>query len=379
MEGTAEARSPTNVTMERSSFASESLSGPAEIIASLPGVLGFYPHESVIVLGLVDNDRPGCATLGPVLRSDITHAHELGDIIGELPMDRCVAFLAVLVTRIPHSPLAEAAINALFALTTDTGAPLIDACWHVSEIATGTPYSLVFEPGKGSVVAGSFGKEWTCGTVSSVAASPAMKPLITNGVLPELSREDTYSHFEWCPPGDHEEAEEREARQKLAARRGSELTRKINRGDPRARAGALEAGRSLSAFPARQLIGVDADDRSDQLDVSDDDLVALATLLSSSILRDGLINMALADPACAGTAMMSVARTFTGVIRANALCVWAILAIDKGLTSWATAALMTALEEVPSHNLSGLIIDLMRIGQEKSLIHAARDGSVCAW
>lgn len=370
---------PTNVSMETSSFASESLTGPADLIASLPGVLGFYPHESVIVLGLMESDKPGCTTLGPVMRVDITHAQQLCANLHVMPVEGCVALLAVLITRIPESPLADAATSALFHLTDESGAGLIDACWHVSEIATGTPYTLLFGNAEDPIGGGAIPADWCDGTVASVMASPAMKNLLDNGVLPELNREDSYRYFQLRAPRDAAEAEERAALEKLATRRGRELAEKIRRGDAKARAGAAEACRTLITFPSCPLLSEWEDSSLEPGSGEEDDLLGLATLLSRSYLRDRLIVDALAAPYSASTAMIRVAQTFTGVIRANALCVWAILAVDKGLQSWAIAALTTAQEEVPGHSMSALLIDLVRVGQHDSLIRAVREGSIAAW
>ena len=367
-----------NMTLTSKSFsAPENLSGPSDLVASLPGVLGFYPQESLIILGLTEAEAPNCVTLGPVMRADLTHAAQLCDALHRMPVDDCVAFYAVIVSRIPDSELVKAAVASLYDATHDCGCPMISACWHVSEIASGTPYNIVFGPGPSPLTGEPLGAHWVSGTVSSVIASPAMKNLLDNGALPQLSREDTYRYFDPLPSGDEAEEDNRDALAKLATRRGSELLERLSRGDRAAHTAAAEACLVLHSPPPRPLISPWEELSAAELEKllgEEDDRLTLATMLSRSALRDRLIGEALETPLTAAHAVLCAAKLFPGTIRANALSVWAIIALDRGLTSWAVAALCTAQDELPGHSLSELVLCLVRAGQQDKLLQAVRAG-----
>ncbi|WP_291313739.1 DUF4192 domain-containing protein [Corynebacterium sp. UBA2622] len=365
--------------MLNSPFSPEHLTGPSDLIACLPGVLGFYPHESVVVLGLHSDTDPSCVTLGPVLRADLTHAAELCAALRDLPAEGCIGYYALLVTRIPDSDLAREAGDALFNAGDSAGSSLIDACWTVSEIATGTPYRIVFGPGPGALAADPLGPHWISGAVSSVMGSPAMRALLDNGILPELNREDTFSYFDVLEPADDGERDSWEALGRLAVSRGTDLLARVAQGDRAAAAAAAEACLVLHSAPARPLVSPWEGAETRDLLGEEDDRLALATMLSRSMLRDRLLNDALTFPLPAAHALLCVAKTFTGVIRANALSIWAVIAVDRGLTPWAVAALTVAQTELPGHNLSGVLLSLVRTGHHEKLTEAARLGCDAAW
>jgi len=67
------------------------------------------------------------------------------------------------------------------------------------------------------------------------------------------------------------------------------------------------------------------------------------------------------------------------VIRANALSLWAIAAVQLKLASWASVALMCAQEEVPGHSLSEVLLELLRLGEHTSLLRSAELGCAAMW
>lgn len=355
------------------------LTGPGDLIAALPGILGFYPQESVVLVGLDHHSDPRCATLGPVMRADLTHAVELCDALTGLPDVADLAVYAVIVSRIPDSELVRDATEALFDAENSRGFMLVDACWHVSEIATGTPYDIVFGPAPCAPGEEPLADHWVRGTVASVMSSPAMKALLDNGVLPELSREDTFRYFDPLPPEDDADAENREALARVAFSRGVELQDRIMRGDRGALAAAAEACLVVHGAPERPLLAPWDEACGHDLLGEEEDRLAVATMLARSRLRDRLISDALTSPLPAAHMMIAVAKTFGGVIRANALCVWAIIAVDRGLVSWAVAALTAAQIEVPGHSFSEVLIGVIHVGKHDELTAAVREGSISPW
>ena len=71
------------------------ISNPGTLLANLPGILGFYPHDSVILAGFHNGEVGNIHTLGPVLRLNIDDLRFLGDACEALArtgVDFCFAF-----------------------------------------------------------------------------------------------------------------------------------------------------------------------------------------------------------------------------------------------------------------------------------------------
>lgn len=357
------------------------LSGPADFIASLPGVLGYYPQESAVIMSLW-LDESGVPVLGPVLRTDVCHASKLQDAMDEVDTQNAIGHLAVVVTRIPNSGLALDAVEALYALKDAEGLALIDVCWHVSEIAPGTPYSLVFGPPPAELVTAGFGEDWVGGTVASVMLQPTMGALLAQGALPELRRDDTRAFFDASCREDRETAASRAPR---CYRMGDDAIERLNAdtgtstGAGVARSLALEACVDLASAPPHPLVGGAEHLRFDDVFTSPEQMERIATMLTRSQLRDSLFNTVLDHPKEAGAVMLTIARNFAGVIRANALSVWAVIAVELKLTNWASVALMCAQEEVPGHSLSYILEQLLRSGEREGLLLSARSGCDATW
>ncbi|MEH0146275.1 DUF4192 domain-containing protein [Corynebacterium sp. Q4381] len=352
------------------------LSGPADFIASLPGVLGYYPQESAVIMSLWLDDESGEPVLGPVLRTDLCHAGNLQDAVDEVDTHNAIGHMAVVVTRIPNSGLALDAVEALYALKDAQGLALVDVCWHVSEIAPGTPYSLVFGPPPGELVTAGFGDDWVGGTVASVMQQPTMGALLAQGALPELRKDDTRAFFDASCRGDQEAAASGAAH---CYHLGDNLIEQLEANPSAARDLALEACVDLASAPPHPLVGGAEHLRFDDVFTSTQQMERVATMLTRSQLRDSLFNTALDHPKEAGAVMLTIARNFEGVIRANALSVWAVIAVKLKLANWASVALMCAQEEVPGHSLSYILDQLLRGGEHEGLLQSARSGCDATW
>lgn len=355
----------------------DTLTGPADIIAALPGIFGFYPQESTVIVGLYPpQDNGGAVRLGPVMRTDLSRTELLLPMLRETPGGRCCAFYAVIVSRIPNSKLVEEAKEQLYAFSSADGTPLIDACWHVSEVAHGTPYTIVFGPAPAQLAASALGGAWVSGTVSSVVSSPAMRALVDNGALPELERADTFRFFE---PWDERAYTHPDCDPEAAAQSGARLEKLLSR--------RSAAAGEILADGCALLHDVDEAPLVEPLDYTgtgsvfgtDGDGVELAALLTRSVLRDSLVIDALSSPLRSARGLLWVAKAYRGTIRANALTLWAVVAVHMGLSSWAITALTLAQEEVHGHNLSQLLIAMMHNGMEGELIDAAVTGCAASW
>ena len=345
---------------------------PSNIIATIPGTLGYYPQESVIVIGLVpDDEDPHRPVLGPVLRADIVHAHHVRKAIATHLNGACLTYFALIVTRIPDSDSARSAIAELESIQCGGGHPLIGFCWAVSEIAQGTPYQMVFGPEVAPNCS-----EWERGIIGSVIASPAMQAMRDNGTLPALTREDTFAFFdcvqECCT--NKKVAKTAQALTVAARKESDELCRKLDCGESGSAEVVRAAGQALRSVQPLPLVGDDAHPTLEQLFKDEDELRALVVSLMRAPLRDCLIGQAIDHPETAATALITVARNFRGVIRANALSLWALVAISRGLSSWASTALACAQEEMPQHSMSAICLQVMATGQQQQLVTTILEG-----
>ncbi|WKK61686.1 DUF4192 domain-containing protein [Corynebacterium sp. P3-F1] len=356
-----------------------SVDDPSTIIATIPGTLGYYPQESIIVIGLVpDPECGGELVLGPMLRADIVHAGQLADFLSTAPVEQCVAFLGVMVTRMPHSESAEAAVQELEDLTRPCGEPVVDVLWHVSEIAQGTPYEMVFGPDPENMERQWPELKWGRGTVASVVTSPAMRAWRENGILPALNRSDTFDFFQPDSyPGGATVGGERvdiTALTRDAQLYADSLRRQIDRGSNEPGRVVRDAMQALVDAPAQPLIGLDQRHSLEQTFADRGALRALVTVLSRSMLRDCVIGTAVRHPQESAAALLAVARAFDGVVRANALSLWGIVAISRGLSSWASAALAVAQEELPQHSMSAICLEILAGGEQQHLVTTILQG-----
>ncbi|WP_165165100.1 DUF4192 domain-containing protein [Corynebacterium qintianiae] len=353
------------------------MNGPSDIIAALPGIFGFYPQESTVVLGLYSADDGTSTTrLGPVMRADLSHTRHILPVLTDTPGGDCFAFYAIVVSRIPNSKLVEDTKELLFQFADDEGTALIDACWHVSEIAEGTPYTIVFGPSPAQLAANGMGRDWVSGTVSSVVSSPSMKPLLHNGGLPELDRADTFRFFEpWGPKARrHPDCDP-----ERATERGLELAKLCDAKDEEVREILTEGCMILHEAEERPLVQpVDLDPHRTVFG-NPGDAVELAAMLSHKRCRDILVIDALASPLRAATALLWVAKAYPGDIRANALALWSTIATARQLSSWAVVALTCAQEEVPGHSLSAMMLTMLHNGLQEQMAENAMAGCALSW
>lgn len=371
--------------------ANSSLFGPSDIIAALPGVLGFYPQESVVVLGIMpDCEGTGGLQLGPVVRVDLTRLDAFvenlkTDISQYLLGDDVLAYLGVIVSRIPDSELVEETTERLRNLEDETGFK-IDLCWHVSEVAQGTPYTLLFGPPGITDEDHSLSASLIGGSVSSVISSPSMRPYVEQGILPELDRRDTFEYFE---PIDAESVRVAKRIQAQTRRDGFRLLKDLWESDApdRGKSSALLAKEeiektidALLGLPETCLIGQhDTPSSSEMPEPMHNALEGLAVLLTHALLRDTLIPAIFKHPKRLAGPLLFLARHAEGTVRANALALWAIVAVRCELGSWAGVALQCALQEMPDHSLSDVLLQLLAIGQYEGLLHAVQEGGEAVW
>ena len=352
------------------------LQSPAHLIASLPGTLGYFPTETVSLITL--QARPGepdILDVGPYLCSDLGSTEQLRNMLEQLPITQRVATFGVIISRVPDSEMVKQAIKELRDSYQGI-VPLVDACWLVSEVADGTPYRLAFSNETENAQIWGWEDTFTSGTVASVIASPAMRPYIDNGLLPELDRADTFEHFDPLLLSDAVRCDEVAP---AAYRRGLNLMDLVSVAPALARRDVERACELFVSTPADSIIDGDGYVELSDVFQSDDEVELIAAMLSRSRLRDCLIVDALAYPFGASAVMLCIARNFTGAIRANALCLWAMVALSQRLYAWAGTALRCADEEVPGHALSNLLLQVMLAGKAEEILEVSSRACRDTW
>lgn len=163
---------------------SQTLTSHGEILANIPGILGFYPQDSLVIAFFERNDDTHGLHLGPLARLDLDGAVEtLIDNQAQFTAwsDRLStdAVIAYVVSADP-----SAADNlANFLLSEDSPLPTVLAIVQVPEITSGTGWWTVYQQLSLSAP--------RSGAVSEIAGSAALQQMILGtGELPALSRDE---------------------------------------------------------------------------------------------------------------------------------------------------------------------------------------------
>ena len=329
------------------------LSSPGQIAANLPGILGFYPHDSLIFVTFHTNGEPGCFELGPVLRMDLDDLVMLPDLacaVEDADPDMVFGFI---VTTRADAEIHEV-IETLVIMKT-SGLLSLDLAWVTREILTGEPITIGFGPGH---LINHLDDVWAKDVIAPVSSARAMEPLLTNGELPDLSREEAQEHFRRANP--HLEDTECTSLTRFALERAADLSPVVY---------------PELAADLRLLLDEARDVPLDDLLADEEVLLTTATLLGSLELRDLIIEDVLRQPTPGAQLMLAVARTFTGFIRHNALALHALCMVELRLTMRATHALLAALEEDPGHMLSRLLLAPAQAGEFAFMVNSVRAGS----
>lgn len=406
-------------------------SAPGEAFAEIPGILGFYPHETLILVA-ERTEGPG-----PVLSMDLADIEHLAQAATDLAAHRPVEVLALLVTRAPSaSTTGELIWNILM-----RELPAVAGLWIVPELTEGEEYRLC---------AGRHGHRWATnsgwgrGTVPPASASASMREQITAGVLPRLSRAEALTMFDApddCGTRDKAPADEAPlhhrdafARQRslllvgqmegitsLPSAAGKEdwvLTPLWERAQERGRLhpddiageafrairdswrwaawmlGAWNAPRSPGNGPTvagdgsyreicERIYALSGGEPAavlarELLDEENPYLDLFASLLGQHRLRDIVTGVILAHSAEARPLLMALAFGLRGPVRANALCLYAAAATVVGRSWEVPLALAVAAEEEEGHVLARLMTGVLRTSGPRSLIRALLHGAEAA-
>lgn len=329
---------------------------PGELFANIPGILGYYPSESLIFLAFESSGNHKY-TLGPVLRldlADVRYAYDAGDAM------RCsgASFaLALIVSERSTADDLRDLVASLQQLCQCDVVP-IAATWWCEAIRTGTPYHLL--DASSVEVAG----RWEHGTIGAVSASLSMKELVAEGELPELSREEAKHAL-----GTWNEALTVSTRLKLTQRAWK-------------RARAREADHPESyvlgwpecAQDLRAAITQVASSRHGHTCKALEAIETVASWLAITKFRDAAMLQFLEEPEQGACCALIVANSTIGPIRANAYCAYAVCLLERGACPQVPLALELAREAAPEHRLAGLLSNGLVVGAAELLIESVKEG-----
>ncbi|MBG9311817.1 DUF4192 domain-containing protein [Corynebacterium diphtheriae bv. mitis] len=178
---------------------SQTLTSHGEILANIPGILGFYPQNSLVLAFFERNDDTPGLHLGPLARLDLDDAVETlidnqQQFSALSDRDNADSIIAYVVSSDPSAAddLAE------FLLGEDSPLPTVLAIVQVPEITSGTGWWAVYQQLSLSAP--------RSGVVSEVTGSLTLQQMILDtGQLPALSRAELEERLNSTVHGINEE------------------------------------------------------------------------------------------------------------------------------------------------------------------------------
>lgn len=325
---------------------------PSSLIANVPGVLGFFPQNCVVITTVRVIDFPKrLAELGPVVRiglDSLEHFHEMVDSISEFDYTIMVGFLVFNSTEAADPHQVQHAKKLLaddrFFDTTE-----IYACYEVPSLLQGEQMPLLFGHRMPN-------KSWNQPSVGNIAASPASRNLLEHGMLPALAREELLNKF--LTPNAYLDEEAEDRLDQASASRGLELFGEIICNEysyPE----ALEYPKSI----LRGIMGRKVEAITEMVCKDEKFLEEFAMWCAMKRHRDAISTL-IPDfsPELRGV-MLAVAMSTSGETRANALCIYALAATHEGIPSLVNFALQVVHSEMPEHRLGDLLRVAYQVGQ----------------
>ena len=341
---------------------------PAQTLANIPGVLGYYPHQSIIFVTFRHHrdDTHSRWALGPTLRIDIDSLDALPEVGEVLTAEHADVVLAFIIGRFPTqdgTTLDE--ITTTLAQATDTHIVPIDACWHATTITNNGTYQLRFEQTPSLTDRGLPTAGWCHGRIADIPTAQATQQLLADGDLPELTRDDCFTAFDKATIDPTTWRDRASNVANLAAQLAVDAQCCPSQFQAWFTTLETELIRLEQPLPTPPGPGADIID-------------TCAAMLSITRIRDAAINLLLDHDRAARTLALEVARHFDAPIRTEALCVFALCALGRHNTPKALHALMVARAEQPNHTLTRYLLLAYQHELTENLIEKVRDGSTAA-
>lgn len=327
------------------------------LIAELPGVFGFLPADSVVIIPMVATDNTSKATLGPILRYDITETRDTDNERG---------ILTNIATHLHEHEIKETYILVIndtvpvqHELAYFDMLPKVSIIWHTTELVTNSFfYALDHNPASPVATATTI-TDHLGGVIAPIHASSSLNSIIASGEHIEISRTDAAQRFKHNPELiDPDIAQEVEVEtDALTTMRETQVRSLID-------TAVVDLLRRFNDALCR------ADDyvARGQEPTTDMDAVVLTHLVFSGLptvqLRDAGIKLMLAHPQSARALLRHVATTATSnYTRATTLVVYAIVGTAMNVNHDTSLALEAAQNTQPTHTLVNLIHTAYTQGQ----------------
>ncbi|MDQ4104856.1 MAG: DUF4192 domain-containing protein [Actinomycetota bacterium] len=296
------------------------LSNPSELIAAVPHLLGYHPHNSLVVLALHGK------RLGLTMRADLVDTDQAPLLADQLlvPISRQQPTGVALVVigggptsdgDLPHRALVDAVDDVL----TGGGLHVVHASW-AAETIHGAPWRCYDDP-------------LCAGTVADPTTSPLAAATVAAGAVTFNSREEMAGLL----AGEDAAALQRRAMLLNAANADHPMSSRL-------------VAQRLARL--RQLHRAAAGD----LTLTDSLIAEVASALCDHRVRDACL------PWCTGSGAVAAERLWLALVRATPAperaepaALLALTAYLRGDGALAGVALNTALQACPDHSLSGLL------------------------
>lgn len=321
------------------------LSDPSELIAAVPHLLGFHPHNSVVVLALHGR------SLGLTLRADVVPPDQAPQLAEQLlrPITRSRSSGIALVViggdisadsdddDVPHRALVAALARAL----DRAGLPVMLAAW-TTEVKRGAPWRC-------------YDDSLCAGTVADPASSPLAAATVAAGAVTFSSRQEMVDL--------------------LATHDPEALRRRVALLD------AADAEHPMSARTVKQRLArlrqLHEAAAAGELVLSDGVIAEVASALCDHRVRDACL------PWCCGPGAVAAERLWLNLVqatpapeRAEPAALLALTAYLRGDGALAGVALEAAQQACPHHSLSALLRAALDGGLPPELLRGvARDAA----
>lgn len=310
---------------------------PGDLIANLPGLFGFYPSDSLVLLTF--DKHPGSLRLGPVVRVDVADIEEPDNLRTAVELvgstERILS--AIVISR--DLAAIDRATEILVEFARTDCWPIF-GIWSLAQIGAGEPYELQYpalvEPPL---------REWEAGLVPEIMGAHVVQQMSASGELPELSRREALEYFT---------APEDAADLTALSSQGATLLSAAIRGGGEESQAALDFLMDQAFDALEDAATADSSGWLNLEKVRGAEVVAAA--LSDSFLRDLILGVLLSHPGPTNTLMRSLAGSLSGSARANALCVFALSAYQAAKAHRMVGALAAARYTDPHHRLTQLIV-----------------------
>ncbi|MGH3881776.1 MAG: DUF4192 domain-containing protein [Pseudonocardiaceae bacterium] len=297
------------------------LSDPAELIAAVPHLLGFHPHDSVVLLALHGK------RLGLTLRADLVDNAQAPRLAEQLlaPIARQrptgVALVVIGGDLTPDGdPPHRALVDVLDCMLASAELPLVHAAWTAQTVG-GAPWRCYDDP-------------LCAGTVSDPAASPLAAATVAAGAVTFSSREEMAALLDGEDPA--------------ALQRREALLDAADADHP--------MGSGLIARRFARLKELHRAAAAGDVVLSDSTVAEVASALCDHRVRDACL------PWCSGPGAVAAERLWLALVRATPAperaepaALLALVAYLRGDGALAGVALDAALKACPQHSLSGLL------------------------